>query len=76
MKSKLQYLAILIASGLFMSGCYTHVKTVQPDRGYYPASTQPAPDRTAPVEQRAGQIVNEEDYVVGYEDGWDDAEEY
>lgn len=76
MKFKIQYIAILIASGLFLSGCYTQVKTVHSDRGYYPASTQPAPDRRAPVEQRQGQIVNEEDYVLGYEDGWDDAEEY
>ena len=76
MKFKLEYLTILIASGLFLSGCYTQVKTVHSDRGYYPASTQPAPDRRAPVEQRQGQIVNEDDYVLGYEDGWDDSEEY
>ncbi len=72
MTRSIPHIALFIAAGLFLSGCYTQVKTVHSDRGVHPA---PA-DRQAPVDQRAGQIVSEEDYVLGYEDGWDDAEEF
>jgi hypothetical protein len=72
MTRSIPHITLLIAAGLFLSGCYTQVKTVHSDRGVHPS----APDRQAPVEQRSGQIVSEEDYVLGYEDGWDDAEEF
>jgi len=81
---------ILLAAltGLFASGCYTQLETVERD---YPAYRTPAPkststqqpQRQAPDEpvrterlERAEQIVNEEDYEFGYQDGWEDAESY
>ncbi|PWN06856.1 hypothetical protein DDZ15_06160 [Rhodohalobacter mucosus] len=63
---------------MFASSCYTQLETV--DRrgydGYYPATQRAAPERRAPVEERADEIENVEDYELGYEDGWVDAESF
>lgn len=68
---------ILVFAGLLTSGCYTQLQTAQPDE----QSVWYTPERVdrdqRPVRpEPSAEIVNEEDYEIGYEDGWVDAEDY
>ena len=69
---------LITAVVLFASGCYTQLQTSQADRPT--TSERIAADRVASGQQalieRSDQIANEEDYELGYEDGWADAEGY
>jgi hypothetical protein len=74
MTRSIPHIALLNCSRtLFVRMLHASQDSAFTDRGVHPISTA---DRQAPVDQRAGQIVSEEDYVLGYEDGWDDAEEF
>src|SRR5690625_3316663 len=70
-------LYILPVLTLFLSGCYTQLQVaerypgtaerIETDRGVY---------GQAALADRSGEIISEEDYSLGYEDGWVDAELY
>ena len=81
MKStKITHIVIYLFTAVFLSSCYTQLDKVERRgyNGYYTSTTTPrtAPDRRAPVEERVDEIENVEDYELGYEDGWVDAEDY
>jgi hypothetical protein len=69
---------VLLFTALFASSCYTQLQTTErvAHDGYYASGQRTAPERRAPVEERADEIENVEDYELGYEDGWVDAEAY
>src|SRR5690625_2266699 len=70
-------LYILPVLTLFLSGCYTQLQVaerypgtavrIETERGVY---------GQAALADRSGEIISEEDYSIGYEDGWVDAELY
>src|SRR6056297_2373836 len=86
--STIKSILLALFAGIFATGCYTQLETVERGQATYnaPASTSTTtqqPQRQRPQEpvrterpERAEQIVNEEDYELGYEDGWEDAESY
>lgn len=74
---------LILTAAFLLTGCYTQFEVVE-RTVYIPvdsnASSQSLSDR---VEQRSTQsgeerqvIEHEEDYTLGYEDGWEDAESY
>ncbi|TVQ67667.1 MAG: hypothetical protein EA360_01790 [Balneolaceae bacterium] len=69
---------IVTAIALFASGCYTQIQTTHHDRPT--VAERVAADRSmnaqSAVQERSGEIISEEDYALGYEDGWVDAEAY
>lgn len=80
MRVSLQLPTVLILmAGFLTSGCYTQLQsTGYGGEGSYTtnSSQRTVPQKNAPVDQRAGEIVSEEDYELGYEDGWIDSEAY
>lgn len=85
MKSFLKFRsALILLVGISVTGCYTQMRTVQTervpaDRGsdYYSwDSGERARSGQQASQERSGEIVNEEDYLLGYDDGWDDSEAY
>lgn len=65
---------------LTASSCYTQLETVHTDDGYYSRADYSEVDRTVSgersLQQNRDQVVSEEDYLLGYDDGWEDAEAY
>ncbi|MDR9364798.1 MAG: hypothetical protein RI575_05645 [Balneolaceae bacterium] len=63
------------------TSCYTQLRTTYssyPGNGYYSSdsNTERVASSERSVEERGDQVVNEEDYTLGYDDGWSDAEAY
>lgn len=63
------------------TSCYTQLRTTYssyPGSGYHSSdsNTERVASGERAVEERSDQVVNEEDYTLGYDDGWSDAEAY
>lgn len=62
------------------TSCYTQLKTTYDPYysggSYHSGTTDRASSGDRSLEERGEQVVNEEDYTLGYEDGWEDAEAY
>lgn len=62
------------------TSCYTQLKTTYdtyPANGYYSSSDgERVVSGERSLDERGDEVVNEEDYTLGYDDGWSDAEGY
>lgn len=61
------------------TSCYTQLQTAYdsyPASGYYSSDDDRVVSGNRSLEERSNEVVNEEDYTLGYDDGWSDAEGY
>lgn len=81
MRHSTKFTTFLIAVlALTATSCYTQLYTTTPSGsgGYYasPSETERVTSGDRSLEQRGDEVVSEEDYTLGYDDGWSDAESY
>lgn len=61
------------------TSCYTQLKSTYssyPASGYYSSDSDRVASGDRSLDERSDEVVNEEDYTLGYDDGWMDAEAY